>query len=258
MNSFFCSTAFSYPADYQKRAIFGDYPYRFNISLTEERGNQIRSVGDVVPDQYGYIRRDVKIQSSSNATIDKTMIRTFGYNNTENVSFNQFSIRINNTELLEGEITNPAYQINPLTQRIMINITGLDQSPPRLVALNLGDPTDTNLSRVDFWQESPDKKNLISWQPPPKFRNFTYDDDNSTPVTLPVDIRNNVSMIFEPGFFASNCNQASIIYINLTFGHDQPQQYLNSSKTGPFDYNYNPTNVTQPELQDGVLEVSVW
>ena len=126
VNQFFCSTAFSYPEDYQTRAIFGDYPYRFNISLTEEGENQIRSVGDVIPDEYGYIRRDVKIKSSSNATIDNTMIREFGYNNTENVSFNQFSIQINNTELLQGEITNPAYQINPMTQRIMINITDLE------------------------------------------------------------------------------------------------------------------------------------
>ena len=35
VNRFFCSTAFSYPDDYQNRAIFGDYPYRFNISLLD-------------------------------------------------------------------------------------------------------------------------------------------------------------------------------------------------------------------------------
>ena len=205
MNQFFCSTVFSYPDDYQTRAIFGDYPYRFNISLTEVGENQIRSVGDVIPDNYGYIRRDVKIKGSSNATIDKTMIKEFGYNNTENVSFNQFSIQINNTELLQGEITNPAYQINPLTSRIMINITDLNETILSLLSnfRPRAPQTKRNLSSINFYQISPGGTCLSTWQPDPKYMNFTYNDDNSTAVTPPVIILNNVSMIFEPGFFAS-------------------------------------------------------
>ena len=35
-------------------------------------------------------------------------------------------------------------------------------------------------------------------------------------------------------------------------------QFLNTSGTQPFDYNYNATDVTQPVLTDGVLEVAVW
>ena len=166
VNRFFCSTVFSYPGDYQTRAIFGDYPYRFNISLAEEGENQIRSVGDVVPDDYGYIRRDVKIKSSSNATIDKTMIRAFGYNNTENVSFNQFSIQINNTELLQEEITNPGYQINPMTSRIVINLTDLEETRSTLYPLPpLGISPGSNLSSINFYQISPGGISLSTWQP---------------------------------------------------------------------------------------------
>ena len=35
VNRFFCSTAFPDPDDYRKKAIFGDYPYRFSICLQE-------------------------------------------------------------------------------------------------------------------------------------------------------------------------------------------------------------------------------
>jgi hypothetical protein len=44
VNQFFCTSVFSYPDDYHERVIFGDYPYRFNISLTE--------VGSDHPSQY--------------------------------------------------------------------------------------------------------------------------------------------------------------------------------------------------------------
>ena len=54
------------------KAIFGDYPYRFNISLLEE-GQPPRFVGEERPKNYGYMRREVKIKHSSNATIEKHM-----------------------------------------------------------------------------------------------------------------------------------------------------------------------------------------
>ena len=74
VDRFFCTTDFVYPQDYQEKVIFGEYPYRFNISLHDEERNLNRSVGDVLPEGYGYIRRLVKIKGVSNATIDKTSI----------------------------------------------------------------------------------------------------------------------------------------------------------------------------------------
>ncbi|MDD4137464.1 MAG: hypothetical protein PHT99_06165, partial [Methanoregula sp.] len=244
--------------------------YHFNISLRDTGQDQIRSVGEVVPENYGYIRRDVKIKQTSNATIDYTRINAFGYNNTEDVSFNQFSIVLNHTKLRDENIHNPAYQIDIFHERIIINITDLKETRSPLYPLPaFGDPG-SNLTAVNFYQAS-SVQPLTGYTPPGKYLNFTYDDGtstgeiNSTPVTPPVDLRNNVSLIFEPGFF-SNANVDADIYINLTFGMDTPQQYLNNTNnpninntaSAPFDYNYIPTNVTQPCLKDAVLEVAVW
>ena len=71
VNRFFDTATFDYPDDYHNRSIFGDYPYRFNISLMQigDTGST-RYIGDVLPEGYGYIRRFVKIKSMSYATID--------------------------------------------------------------------------------------------------------------------------------------------------------------------------------------------
>jgi hypothetical protein len=64
-------------------------------------------------------------------------------------------------------------------------------------------------------------------------------------------------MVFGPSFFQSAAPTDTITIV-LRFGLDTPQQYLNSTQTRPFDYNYYPANVTQPALGDAVLEVVVW
>lgn len=249
---FFCATAFAYPEDYRNRAFFTDHPYLFNISLKETDTNMVRSVGDLPPDNYGYIRRDVKLRQPSNATIDHLKIKAFGYTTTENVTFHRFSIVMNTTELLNDKLRNPAYQINPFTDRIIINITGLEQ---------IRDPAFSaspypNISAVDFYQHPHGQPSLtIPWYPS---EDFLYEDGNTTPVRPPVDVHDGVSLIFGPGFF-STVLPNSDIYINLTFGmNGQEQPYLNNTQTLPFAYNYDPVNVTQPQLKDAVLEVAVW
>jgi hypothetical protein len=76
VNRFFCTTAFLYPDDYRKKVIFGDYPYRFNISLQVAGESNTSYVGDILPgsnygfvsgSNYGYIRREVKVTHFSNA-----------------------------------------------------------------------------------------------------------------------------------------------------------------------------------------------
>ena len=86
---------------------------------------------------------------------------------------------------------------------------------------------------------------------------MSYIDGNSSPVRLPFPVENNVLLIFEPGFFAT-MDPTGTMFINLTFGMDPPQDYLNNTQTQPFDYNYDPAKVTQPQLKDAVLEVTVW
>ena len=267
VNRFFCLTAFSYPEDYQKRVIFGDYPYHFNISLMAVGEDTPRSVGDVVPNnyQYGYIRRDVKIKGSSNTTIGNTTIKKYGYKNTGNVTLNEFRIVINSSYLLTGnvgEIGNPngdaAYRINPNADRIIINITDLEDTRNK-TAHPPSEPYTVNLKEVKVYQTHTGDSNLYAFSPVAAFENYVYVNWGTTAVKPPVDLGTdrNLSMIFEPGFFSST-DKYGAIYINLTFELDPKQQFLNNTHTRPFDYNYYPANVTQPALTDAVMEVAVW
>src|SRR5674476_466316 len=89
VNRFFCITAFNYPADYHQRAIFGDFPYSFKISLRDLDESRTRTVGERVPPGYGSIRRVVKIKGGSNATINAP-----SYINIDNADMHVFSIEI--------------------------------------------------------------------------------------------------------------------------------------------------------------------
>jgi hypothetical protein len=272
---FFNKTIFIYPDDYQKRVIFGDYPYRFNISLKVTDTGKFLSVGDVTPDHhsYGYIRRDVKIKGSSNATIianppmayQVCRNSTLPYTNLDHYEacpkFNQYSLMIDSNELRFGTIRDPAYQIIPQNERIMINITNLNgsmnQSP-------LVTASKVNLSWVKFYIRYGGTHRLDLW--PINYQNFTYEDGNTTPVNLPVNLKtdkadlSNVSLIFEPRMF-KDVPIDSTIFINLTFGIDPPQEYLNNTQSQAFNYTYVANAkgaVTPPSLKDAVLEVAVW
>jgi hypothetical protein len=279
VNRFFCTTMFSYPDDYRKKVIFGDYPYRFNISLQEVGKSNTRYIGDLLPvSNYGFIRREVKIKHFSNATIDNKDVADFKLTNTGydgNVTLHDFAITINTTKLLNGNITDPvtnpnydaAYQIDPRTDRINITIQDLDKKPPRPKWVDnwAMDPHDSeiNLKQVTFSQSRYGYSGLF---PVPAGsvpqRNFTYYVGNQTPFNPPIPLYDNVSFVFEPGFF-TGAKDDGAIFINLTFEinqtmHPGGMQFLNTSNARPWDYNYNPVNVTQPVLRDAVMEVAVW
>lgn len=276
VDRFFCSTAYSgstshadmlftYPHEYRPRITFSDYPYNFNISFRVAGEERVRSIGDIIPNNYGIIQRAVKIKSGSNSTIDKTLIKRHVFNNTENVEFHTFSIVINSSQLRSGQpsggINDPGretiYQINPPKEGIIINITDIEETrnqinfpvPPSLVTKTLSD--------IRFYQWIQGQAGLYEFKPAHK--NFTYEDGNTTPVYPPFDFQDKISMVFEPGFFVGT-DPYGAIYINLTYQVDPPQQFMNNSHPAsqPFDYNYNPVNVTQPSLKDAVLEVAVW
>jgi len=261
VDRFFCSTTFQYPDDYRTFAIFGDYPYRFNITLRSAGNETDMVLGEPLPDGYGYIRRAVKIKSTSNASIDSRMIKEYGYNNTEDASFHEFVIRINDTALFSETIRDPRYQINPIKDRIIVNVTGLDRYPARS-SDPLVIPAKANLTRIQFYKASGGSFGSLPVNdlPTPGYR-YLYVDGapvytHPFPEPRP-EVKENVSLVFSPGFF-KNAGSSETIYVNLTFGLESPQQFLNSSLSGPFDYNYNPANVTQPVLRDAAMEVSVW
>jgi hypothetical protein len=257
VNGFFCTsatyntTAFTYPQDYQKRVIFGDYPYRFNISLRDIDRNKTLSVGDVIPlnSSYGYIRRLVKIKEPSYAIFNESDITFYGYKNSENVSTHRFSILLNTTNLVLGEVKDPAYQINPLKEQIMINITDLNKT--------INQPS-VNITLSSFTVKR--MKDYV-WDTTTYPFDELYIDDNSTPqLLLPVEVINTVSLKFKPTFFDIIMSEAegSLIYINLTFNLTENSTFLNNTPGIPFDYTYTKKNVGPPQLRPAILEVAVW
>jgi hypothetical protein len=261
VNRFFCTTWIS--DDYHSRAIFGDYPYQFNISFKKAGDTVAQTIGDETPDGYGSIRRVVKIKDPSNATIGKNTFDNNGYNSTANVTNDIFSIHINCTKLL-NTVTNPAYQINPLQDQITITVIDLDQMGNG--TLYTTKPT-TQLSNVTIYRSKP-----ISSDPsPPLVPVRTFDSpyvDNTIPASgLPTPITDNVTLVFPPGFFTDMADETTQLYVFLNFTHSSAEdKYLNNTwKDGitwntskSFEYDYNTTHVTLPKLEDGVLEVAVW
>ena len=258
---FFCATSvygsFSYPDDYHQRVIFGDYPYRFNISLLDVEGNKLQSVGDVIPDGRGYIRRIVKIKGLSNATINESYIKSHAFINPDNnATSHDFSILVNNAKLREQR--NPAYEIDPSRDQIMVNITDLRSTL-------ITDPANANsvnitLTKINVYKVDAGVLSLV------RTFNTPYIDGNSS-TTIPSsssEVRDNITLKFSPAFFdILNAGNAPV-YINLSFnlsmplGTPYPSRFLNNTWSSPFEYNYNPANVTQPRLRDAMVEVAVW
>ncbi|MFZ1896875.1 hypothetical protein [Methanoregula sp.] len=281
VNRFFCTT-FVYPADYRSRAVFGDYPYLFNISLQFVGSNTTQSIGDLTPNGYGYIRRVVQLKEWSNATIGSSTIKALKFNSTANATTHLFYIQVNPAELLDNATypasTNPIYQIDPWEDQITINLTDLNT----LYLKGITSKSTANLSEITILraqQSQPfpnpslsvvrDFSSGVNLSGVPPLYLYAY--GNSTPVpSLPVNITNNLSLTFAPGFFYQMGNNniyqedtTTQLYIRLTFKIQNPDNssgdwYLDNTNIGPFDYNYNPTYVTQCGLLPGVMEISVW
>ena len=260
VNRFFCATAFAYPVDYQNKTIFGDYPYRFNISLLETGSNKTLSVGDVMSpnSSYGTIRRLVKIKGSSYAMINSTNYTSGGNDTTQH----SFIILVNQNELLLGQVRDPIYQINPAQENIVINITNINSTLGSL------EPCfSINLSRITVSSQDPNTGTFytIGYLDNPIVDGIQYN-QSSTP---PYGVSSNISMILDPNFIPwSNYKQ---VYITLPFNlipnstqcpsynftASPGSRFLNNTFTSPFGYDYNVTNVTQADLRDAVLEVDI-
>ncbi len=205
VNKFFCSTAFSYPDDYQRRVIFGNYPYRFNISLWDSQENKTFFVGDSMLGSYGTIRRLVQIKGSSNATVNATF-----YTSGENETQHEFTILVNNTGLLEDKVRDPAYQINPAREPLVINITDLRSS----MNADRQNCFDIHLTKIYAEDENLIPIHLFN---DPVIDGVLYPDINTEETyatTLPL-VNDNISLMLEPTFLPwSNYPR---VYFNITF-----------------------------------------
>ncbi len=119
VDAFFDGGLFSYPDDYHDRAIFGDYPYSFNISLMRS-GGSVQFVGAERPQGYGYIRRVVMIKEPATLTVDSSV-------HTAASATQTFTVQLDYAELLDPTI-GPAYRIDPRAEPVIVRITNFAAS----------------------------------------------------------------------------------------------------------------------------------
>ncbi|MFA4877286.1 MAG: hypothetical protein WC586_07720 [Methanoregula sp.] len=267
VNRFFDTMTFDYPLDYHTRSIFGDYPYQFNVSLSETGSTGTRSIGEVLPEGYGYIRRFVKIKSMSYATIDGSdpvLLNNEGYINGDNETTHIFSILLNNTELTgkTSPIRDPAYQIIPARESFMINITDIKSTmwPDREGCF------DVSLQSGDIWVSDGTSQRI--------FNEPVIDEVPVSLSNIPLTVHRNISIRYNTTTDRKGLNwEAPQITVYLKFTLSQSgsgcacpacpgSRFLNSTQTTPFDhpfvYNYTSKKVTQPQLKDALVEVAVW
>ncbi|WP_292364982.1 MULTISPECIES: hypothetical protein [unclassified Methanoculleus] len=252
VDAFFNDTFFT-EEDYRGKAIFGDIPYSYNISL--KSGSDLEQTGDPLPlGGYGYIRRVVKIKEPGIAVINDSFAPQY----TAPSSDQEFIVRLNFSKLLDPTI-GAAYRIDPRTEPVNVTITDFG------AYLNRTDPLVDNatLRTVTFWKMDPTR-------PIPQFTKipFSYGTVDSNLYTLHIDgtptlhslrpdekVFNNISLVLKPAATSVfTLDQNSILDIRFNFG-DTPSR---TNITGIHHYDYNPANVTIPALSTGVLEVAIW
>jgi hypothetical protein len=288
VHRFFNESQFEYPDHNKAKAILGDYPYRFNIAISEIGGSpgDIGSVGDPVPDGYGYIRRFVKIKNTTSAVLDGTDAADFqngkNYPADGNERTHIFAILLNNTELTgtESTIRDPAYQIIPGKESFAINLTSIRSN---LWDYDRGGQCfDIKLKYGDIWiSDGVINKNLN--YPIIKIDGTKIDETNLLSNT-PIEVEDSVSISYDASIENSQVKginwDADKVYIYLKFYLDDlpPEEvedlgcdysvvtgsrFLHTTFAGndpvnPFMYNYTERRVTQPDLTDAMVEVAVW
>ena len=288
VNRFFNKTLFDYPDDYHNMAIFGDYPYRFNISMSTVEGTSgdIGSVGDPLPDGYGYIRRFVKIKSTTSATLvggtdsyDFQNGKVIGSLVDGNETTHVFAILVNNTELTGtgSTIRDPAYQIIPGKESFTIHLTDLRS--------NMWDSDaragcfDIMLKAGDIWISDGVKSSNLN-----KPMIIIDGDEAKSLSNTPLPVTDSVSIIYNASLDNPQVQgidwDADRVYIYLKFklekkpmeqwpagvlcGQFPGSRFLhttfddNDVPLNPFIYNYTESRVTQSDLSDAVVEVAVW
>ncbi|MDI6719016.1 MAG: hypothetical protein QMD46_05335 [Methanomicrobiales archaeon] len=248
---------------YRQKAIFGDIPYQFNISLKLLDGSKRWQVGNPLPDHssYGYIRHVVKIKEWSSATfivsetdsVKYPLNTSFSSSPTHNTTFEQFTVRINFTELAARK-DQPQYEVNPDIERTTITIRNVTAPLNQTVSTNITEiglykgTTALPLGDIQYWFAINGNGNY-TLEPNEPINNQTYMTLILDPISrLPLgqndllDIKFNVSYQFPENM--TELSNEDIVARNYTV--------LNST------YYYNYSTITQPPLKPAVLEVAIW
>jgi len=231
--------------DYRSKVIFGDIPYSYWISLRSLDDTYHYMTGDPLPADYdyGYIRRVVKIKEPSVAVIDLSC----KYSVDDPTNQQTFTVQLDLGQL-QNQITNPAYQIDPLRESVSVTITGFSNNYPgarlKNVTFNKTEPGFSPVRHewLSYDEEMPELYTL----------HFGEASHNLTP-NMPIS-EGSLELVLKPAFTSSFTDSNSILDIQFNFEKsDTPgQPYI--IDTFPYDYGHVPP----PPLKTGVLEVAIW
>lgn len=229
----FNDTFFTYPDDYRRSLLFGDYPYSFNITLTMRDNPSIQSIGPNPPEYYGAVRRVVVVKEPSLLEVDGSEDTQFLFEGNETPN-QRFSVDLVMSQLLDRSI-DPLFRIDPRTDPIQIEILNFQEY------LNIS-AIDATLDRVEITRDGVP----ITY---PAYEIWL--DGNPIPATLLDSL--NRSLYFrlypvpEPPW-----GSADMITITFVFDDDPPASLM----TGTHVYDYR--NATFPDPGQGIIEVAVW
>lgn len=123
VDRFFDRDFFTYPDDYQRSLIFGDYPYSFNVTLSH-KGTQ-RSVGPPPPEQFGVVRRVVVVKETSSLIRDGADSAHNEFHLPENLTGDQrLMIEIPCPTLIDRSVE-PLFRIDPRTDPLQIEVRNI-------------------------------------------------------------------------------------------------------------------------------------
>jgi hypothetical protein len=294
VNRFFDTGTFDTDEYYLSKAIFGDYPYKYNISLRYIDTGEELFVGNPVPDGgYGYIRRFVKVKEMSNMTVDgseaDTTLKDEKYINGDNKTYVHFvSILLDNNNLTgkASPVKNPSYQVIPAQESVMINLTFLDNTMRKWS--EDGSAFATKMDGCFDIKVNDQSITIGDGSPPLQYlRNVTIDEN---PVWLKnafTTVEHNLSILLDTTVDMDRRDidfDSDQVTVDLKFtlvpsmSNSDPTKcpcsttadppckgalFLNSSSktslTGHhFFYDYTTDRVTIPPLRDAMVEVAVW
>ena len=251
----FFDASFFDPDDYHSKAIFGDIPYSYSISLSSEDA-LIGQTGDPLPPGYGYIRRAVKIkEANSVAVIAGDPASPYIIPNPDGPEWSSparnFTVRLDFNRLLDPG-RSPAYRIDPMAEPINVMITDFNEflnetesSTSFATLKNITFLKDAGASSIPFAYGEVNEE----------FYTLRIDDE---PTSLRPDrpVKSSISLVLKPAatsLFA--LDEHSILDIRFNFEDDD---YPHTKIKGVHYYDYNPDNVTISALKPAVLEVAIW
>jgi hypothetical protein len=252
--SFYDPAKFPDLSDYRERVIFGDFPYRFNITLRMLDDSATYTAGEPYnPDSaYGYIRRIVLVKNSSHADVDMYDVAYDPYDPGDG----RFYVNMDYGWLMMNLTGSPQYWVEPPKEDITINLYNISNVRNQSYA---GEPV-LNAIRIEFYGRLLSGVDVYGDLPieVPATVNGTYDYLFPWPGTLDIIANETVNVTFPAGYFIPPSAYANITLITVQVRYEFDPQTVNITQEALYYYHYGRPGFVPPQLEPAVLEVRVW